>query len=174
MILDEPGNHLDVDTVEALAEALLEYQGTIIFTSHDRHFLKRVASSIVEVRDGRVTHYSGNYESYLYRVNKEIEEGERELASERAKLPPEVAKPVKPAPRAAQKSEKELRKELKTLEKTIAQLDEQKRLLNAALLNSTEATEALRLHNEVAALTVPLSEAEERWCQLQEEIEGTA
>ncbi len=97
-----------------------------------------------------------------------------ELASERTKLPPEVAKPVKPAPRAAQKSEKELRKELKTLEKTIAQLDEQKRLLNAALLNSTEATEALRLHNEVAALSVPLSEAEERWCQLQEEIEGTA
>src|SRR5436305_4694726 len=61
LVLDEPGNHLDVDTVEALAEALLEYEGTVIFTSHDRHFTKRVATCIVEVRDGRVTHYNGRY-----------------------------------------------------------------------------------------------------------------
>ena len=87
LILDEPGNHLDVDTVEALAEALLEYEGTVIFTSHDRHFTKRVATCIVEVRDGRVTHYSGQYDAYLYKVNKEIEAGERELATARTKLP---------------------------------------------------------------------------------------
>src|SRR5436190_1425791 len=47
LVLDEPGNHLDVDTVEALAEALLEYQGTVIFTSHDRHLTRRVATSVV-------------------------------------------------------------------------------------------------------------------------------
>ena len=127
LILDEPGNHLDVDTVEALAEALLEYQGTVIFTSHDRHFTKRVATCIVEVRDGRVTNYSGQYDAYLYKVNKEIEAGERELAAARAKLPPEVAKPARAAARPARRSEKDVRKELKTLERTIAQLDEQKR-----------------------------------------------
>ena len=65
-----------------------------------------------------------------------------------------------------------MRKEIKTLEQTIAQLDEQKRTLNAQLLESTDAAEALRLHNEVEALTTQLAEAEERWCQLQEEIEG--
>jgi ATP-binding cassette subfamily F protein 3 len=80
LVLDEPGNHLDVDTVEALAEALLEYQGTVIFTSHDRHFMKRVATCIIEVREGHVTNYRGDYESYLYSVNKEIDEGEREQA----------------------------------------------------------------------------------------------
>ena len=80
LILDEPGNHLDVDTVEALAEALLDYKGTVIFTSHDRHFTKRVATCIVEVRDGRVTNYRGDYDAYLYTVNKEIEDGEREQA----------------------------------------------------------------------------------------------
>ena len=93
LILDEPGNHLDVDTVEALAEALLEYEGTVIFTSHDRHFTKRVATCIVEVRDGRVTHYNGQYDAYLHKVNKEIEAGERELAAARPKLPPAVAGP---------------------------------------------------------------------------------
>ena len=171
LILDEPGNHLDVDTVESLAEALLEYQGTVIFTSHDRHFTKRVATCIVEVRDGRVTNYSGQYDAYVYKVNKEIEAGERALATERTKLPPSVAKPARVAPRPAQRNERVVRKEIKTLEKTIAQLDEQKRALNAQLQESTDATEALRLDNEVTALTAPLAEAEERWCQLQEEID---
>src|SRR6266567_4516082 len=78
LILDEPGNHLDVDTVEALAEALLDYQGTVLFTSHDRHFMKRVATCIIEVREGHVTNYRGDYEAYLYSVNKEIDEGERQ------------------------------------------------------------------------------------------------
>ncbi len=174
LILDEPANHLDVDTVDALAEALLEYQGTVIFTSHDRHFTKRVATCIVEVRDSRVTSYSGQYDAYVYKVNQEIEAGERESANERVKLPPAVVKPAKAAPRPAQKDERKLRKELKTLEQTIAQLDEQKRAINAQLQVSTDAGEALRLHNEVAAMTEQLGTAEERWCQLQEEIDGAA
>jgi ATP-binding cassette subfamily F protein 3 len=169
LILDEPGNHLDVDTVDALADTLLDYQGTVIFTSHDRHFTKRVATCIVEVRDSRVTHYNGQYDAYVYKVNKEIEAGERELASARTKLPPSVAKP---APRPSQKNERALSKEIKTLEKTIAQLDEQKRALNDQLQISTDADEALRLHNEVAALTEKLTEAEECWCRLQEEIDA--
>src|SRR5207302_6602641 len=141
LILDEPANHLDVDTVDALAEALLEYQGTVIFTSHDRHFTKRVATCIVEVRDGRVTHYGGQYEAYLYKVNKEVEAGERELAAGRAKLPT-VAKPAK-APRLALRNERDLRKEIKSLERTITELDEKKRSLTAQILKSTNADEAL-------------------------------
>ncbi len=174
LILDEPGNHLDVDTVEALAEALLEYQGTVIFTSHDRHFTKRVATCIVEVRDGRVTHYSGQYEAYVYKVNKEIEAGERELANARTKLPPAVAKPAKVAPRPAKRTNEMCARKSRALERTVAQLDEQKRPLNEQLRKSTDAAEALRLHNEISALSAQLAEAEERWCRLQEEIEGAA
>ena len=172
LILDEPANHLDVDTVDSLAEALVDYQGTVIFTSHDRHFTKRIASCIVEVRDGRVTSYSGHYDAYVYKVNQEIEAGERELASAKAKLPPAVAKPTPARPRPQQRDERKLRKEIKTVEQTIAQLDEQKRTLAARLDQSTDAVEALRLHNEVEALVAQLAEAEERWCQLQEEVEG--
>ncbi len=171
LILDEPGNHLDVDTVEALAEALLDYQGTVIFTSHDRHFTRRVATCIVEVRDGRVTNYSGKYDSYLAKVNDEIEASERELATARTKLPASIAKPAKIAPKAAHRDERVVKKEIKTLEKSIAQLDDQKRTLTAQSLESTDAAEALRLHNELAAATKTLAEAEERWCQLQEELE---
>jgi ATP-binding cassette subfamily F protein 3 len=180
LVLDEPGNHLDVDTVEALAEALIDYKGTVVFTSHDRHFMKRVATCIIEVRDGRVTNYRGDYEAYLYSVNKEIEEGEREQAAKAASAPPSSSKATgskptdktpKPAPRAPRRSEREVRKEITNLERTIARLDDQKRQVNSRLLQSTDAAEALRLHNEVQALTTQLADAEERWCRLQEEIE---
>lgn len=173
LVLDEPGNHLDVDTVEALAEALVNYQGTVVFTSHDRHFMKRVATCIIEVRDGRVTNYNGQYEAYLYAVNKEIEEGERELSTRMSKAPP-AGKPVKAAPRPERRSEREIRKELGALERSIAKLDDEKRRLNAGLLAATDPAEALRLHNEVSALSTQLADAEERWCRLQEEIEGEA
>lgn len=174
LILDEPGNHLDVDTVEALADALVNYEGTVLFTSHDRHFTRRVATCIVEVRDGSVTNYSGQYDAYLYRVNKEVEAGERELTTERAKLPPTLAKPPKISSHPPQRNQRALQKEIKTVERTIAQLDEQKRALNAQYLESTDSTESLRLHNEVAAVTEQLAEAEERWVRLQEEIDGSA
>ena len=174
LILDEPGNHLDVDTVEALADALLEYQGTVIFTSHDRHFLKTVATCIVEVRDGHVTNYSGQYEAYLYSVNKEIEAGERELAAtQKTKLPPDA---VTSAPaltyNSAPRTEKDIRKEMKTLERTIAQLDTQKKALTDQWLKSTKEAEALRLETEVETVTTQLDEAEERWSHLNEEVEG--
>ncbi len=175
LMLDEPGNHLDVDTVEALAEALIDYQGTVIFTSHDRHFMKRVATGIIEVRDGQVTNYGGGYEAYLYAVNKEIDDGEREAAAAKGKayVPPTGVKP-KVDPRAARKSERELRKELSTVEKTIARLDEEKKTLNAQLMTTTDAAEALRLHNEVERVGGELTQAEERWCEINEEIEGMA
>ncbi|MDX1946108.1 MAG: ABC-F family ATP-binding cassette domain-containing protein [Pirellulaceae bacterium] len=171
LILDEPGNHLDVDTVEALANALCEYQGTIVFTSHDRHFMKRVATCIVEVRDGHVTNYRGDYDAYLYSVNKEIDDGEREQAAQRfSAAPAAVKKSSAQEHRAARRSERELRKEMSNLERAIAKLDEQKRDANRLLLAATDPDEALRLHNQVADLTEKLTEAEEGWLQLQQEL----
>jgi ATP-binding cassette, subfamily F, member 3 len=173
LVLDEPGNHLDVDTVEALAEALLAYKGTVIFTSHDRHFMKRVATCIIEVRDGHVTNYRGDYESYLYSVNKEIEDGERELAKGMAKPPPSTlksSKAAKPDHRAARRSEREIRKEMTNLERTIARLDGEKKQANSKLMSATDPAEALRLHNAVTALSTELTTAEERWCELQAEV----
>lgn len=170
LVLDEPGNHLDVDTVEALAEALLEYKGTVIFTSHDRHFMKRVATCIVEVRDGHVMNYRGDYDAYLYAVNKEIDEGERQQSTNLSKAPAAVKTP-KPAPRAARRNEREIRKEMANVERTIARLDERKREINEKFLQAVDPAESLRLHNEMTALTQQLADAEERWCRLQEEVD---
>ena len=169
LVLDEPGNHLDVDTVEALAEALVAYKGTLVFTSHDRHFMKRVATCIIEVRDGHVTNYRGDYDAYVYSVNKEIEDGEREQATRMSKAPADVVSAKKPVA-APRRNEREVRKEISALERTIAKLDDQKKKTNAQLMQATDPKEALRLHNEVAALTTQLAEAEEKWCSLQDEL----
>jgi ATP-binding cassette subfamily F protein 3 len=134
-----------------------------------------VATCVVEVRDGRVTNYRGDYEAYLYSVNKEIDDGEREQATRMSKPPAAVAKSNKVDrrqvdSRQARRSERDIRKEMTTLERTIARLDEQKKILNCQLMQATGPAEALRLHNEVAALTSQLAEAEGRWFHLQEDV----
>jgi ATP-binding cassette subfamily F protein 3 len=170
LVLDEPGNHLDVETVESLAEALLAYKGTVLFTSHDRHFVRRIATNIIEVRDGKVRNYAGTYDDYLYYVNKEIEEGERERATNRMAAPP-ASKPGTKADRPASgKDMHQQRKTLRNLEKSIARLDEQKKALNAELLKTSDAKKAMELHTQVEAVGKELADVEEKWCELQQEL----
>jgi ATP-binding cassette subfamily F protein 3 len=66
LLLDEPTNHLDLDSKEVLLEALADYGGTLIFVSHDRYFVERLATRIVEVGDGRAILYPGTYTEYLW------------------------------------------------------------------------------------------------------------
>ncbi len=171
LILDEPGNHLDVETVEALAEALIDYKGTVVFTSHDRYFMQRVATCVIEVRGGRVINYRGDYEAYVYSVNKEIDDGEREMA---AKQTPGKLKALPKVVDRKQRNQqqRELRKQLGNLERTIERLDSRKRELNSQLLNTTDAAEAMRLHAELTTIAAELTPAEERWCEVQAQIEG--
>jgi len=72
LALDEPTNHLDIETLEWLEDFIHSYRGTVLVVSHDRHFLDAVAQRILELRDGRVTSYTGNYSAY--RRQKEAEE----------------------------------------------------------------------------------------------------
>jgi len=172
LVLDEPGNHLDVETTEALAQALLAYKGTVIFTAHDRYFMHRVATSVIEIRDGRAKNYIGDYDAYLYAMNKEIDEGERQLNARRSKAPP-IDKTSKDVRRAAHRDQRKVRKEISNLERKIARLDEHKRQLNTNLLQATDPEEALRLHNAVADATKEVGEAEERWVALQQSVGET-
>ena len=71
LILDEPTNHLDILTKEVLEDALFEYDGTIIFVSHDRYLLNRIASRIIEVSPEGVKSYDGNFDAYLLQKEKE-------------------------------------------------------------------------------------------------------
>ena len=75
LLLDEPTNHLDIDSKEILLEALADYTGTIVFVSHDRHFVDRLAMKIIDVGDGKASLYPGGYEDFLD-WKKRVEAGE--------------------------------------------------------------------------------------------------
>jgi ATP-binding cassette, subfamily F, member 3 len=85
LILDEPTNHLDIPAKEMLEEALQHYDGTVIIVSHDRYFISQVANKIVEIRDGELRVYRGNYHYYLDKIEEEKQKVEQErIAAEKA------------------------------------------------------------------------------------------
>jgi len=164
LVLDEPGNHLDVETVEALATALTNYEGTVIFTSHDRSFMRTVATTVIEVREGRVVDHLGGYDTYVTKVTGEIDAAEAATGRNRPPAPPRGGRVV----RGPARDDRALRKELATVEKLIARLDAEKKEQHAALLAATDPAEALRLHAAVSDVEAKLASAEERWLELQE------
>lgn len=70
LILDEPTNHIDIDTREMLEESLREFTGTILFVSHDRYFINKIATGIIEIKNKNITKYIGNYDDYREKINK--------------------------------------------------------------------------------------------------------
>ncbi|MGL5035357.1 MAG: ABC-F family ATP-binding cassette domain-containing protein [Microcystaceae cyanobacterium] len=85
LILDEPTNHLDIPAKEMMEEALKNYDGTVLIVSHDRYFISQVANKIVEVREGQLVAYAGDYHYYLDKVEEEKQKAKQEkLAAEKA------------------------------------------------------------------------------------------
>lgn len=70
LLLDEPTNHIDIDTREMLEESLMEFTGTILFVSHDRYFINKIATGIIEIKNKNITKYIGNYDDYREKINK--------------------------------------------------------------------------------------------------------
>jgi ATP-binding cassette subfamily F protein 3 len=105
LILDEPTNHLDIPAKEMLEEALQDYEGTVVLVSHDRYFISRVANKIVEVRDGELVAYAGDYHYYLDKIHAEQEAEKRRLIAEQT-AKKQAEKRAKQAEKKAGKTKK--------------------------------------------------------------------
>ncbi len=178
MLMDEPTNHLDLASAEALIEALEGYQGTLVFVSHNRSFLNRLATHVWEVRDRRVVPYPGNLDEYLYHLRDEARAVE-EAADESE---PEVEKASSAKERRRQEAESRqrrsrvegpLRKEIMALEAKIAALEDEQRARGALLADPTlynafsRAKPIMDAHRAAAAeLEVLYSQWEERQARL--------
>jgi ATP-binding cassette subfamily F protein 3 len=179
LLLDEPGNHLDVETHEALAEAMCRFEGTLIFTSHDRRFMHAVATGVIEVAGGRVAFFPGSYDDYLYRVEKEIAEGDRTNALAAAKAPSSRSRAgqASDASRSSSRdgrkvdaqAHRERQKRLTAIERKLARLDAERKSANGRLMEVTQTAEAAHLHRELASLSQQIEALEEEWLMLQEE-----
>jgi ATP-binding cassette, subfamily F, member 3 len=82
LLLDEPTNHLDLDSKEVLLDALVDYGGTLIFVSHDRYFVERLATKIIEIGNGTAVIYPGTYNEFLYHKQQGGQEGREEQKGE--------------------------------------------------------------------------------------------
>ena len=90
LILDEPTNHLDVDIIEWLQEYLLNYKGIIIFVTHDRYFLDAVSNRVMEMENGKIRFYDGNYGYYLQKKEFDLLDSERKETRRQAQLKKEI------------------------------------------------------------------------------------
>ncbi|EGO6607209.1 ABC-F family ATP-binding cassette domain-containing protein [Enterococcus faecalis] len=169
LILDEPTNHLDIDNKEVLENALIDYEGTILFVSHDRYFINRIATKVVELSEKGSKLYLGDYDYYLEKKQEE-EEIAALLANE------EAAK--KPEPVTAKNTfyqNKEQQKLLRTLQRKITQVEE-----NLAQLDTTIAQleaqmsqpDILENHVELLALNQQLDDARQQQDELLEQWEN--
>lgn len=176
LILDEPTNHLDIDSKEVLEAALIQFEGTILFVSHDRYFINRIASKVLEMAPDGATTYLGDYDYYLQKL-AEAEEIARLDAEEAAKQNPSAPLPTTSSPaknsyqqdKEQQKQRRKLERRLteieKELEKTEAQISELEGLL-------TEPT-VYQDHEKAYEINTQLEQQKqtaEKWMEEWEEV----
>src|SRR5690606_8864817 len=87
LLLDEPTNHLDLDSKEVLENALIDYPGTLLFVSHDRYFMNRIATKVVELSPDGTTEYLGDYDYYVEKKLETEELAALDALEAQAKLP---------------------------------------------------------------------------------------
>lgn len=167
LILDEPTNHLDIESKEVLENALIDFDGTLLFVSHDRYFINRVATQIIELSETGSTLYLGDYDYYL----------EKKAEQEALQEETEQASPDKTAPandyqlqKENQKEQRRLARRLEQLEAQIEDLDSQISQLQEAMQATNDAGELMESQQQIDQLTAKQEEAMLEWEELAEKV----
>lgn len=181
LLLDEPTNHLDFDTVEALTEALREYSGSLVVVSHDRSFIGRIATKILEIRDGKAEVYPGTYDDYLWSLEKgALRERYKESVNADSSQNSDLsAKQITPKEKAsAKKGTKQLQAEKKEIQRKLLKSEEilhskTKRLeeLNFEIL-TVKGSRANEISKELSECSEEIQRLEETILNFMENIEA--
>ena len=181
LILDEPINHLDFDTVEALTQALKTYPGTIVFVSHDRGFVQRVATKILEVREGKVQLYPGTYDEYVWSVQKGafseagmVIESSNATNDEIQQISTREKANYKAKRKELEKKQRDQGKKSTAAEERIAETEKAITLLNEELAKNPPWERTEKIVEEISSLQKELTQAEFLWVQCTEEQEKLA
>src|SRR6201984_2090771 len=177
LVMDEPTTHLDMRSIEALISALSQYEGTLVLVSHDVHFIRSIATSVIHVQPGQVRFYPGGYDYFIEKTAADagqvcngsrgapsrLEVTARSQEKERKRLEAE-------ARQQRSQKERELRSKLQQIEKRILELEERQQQLVAALQESNGSTSEQSL--ELKRITDELNTLMPAWEQLVEESNG--
>ena len=171
LILDEPTNHLDIDSKEVLENALIDFDGTLLFVSHDRYFINRVATQVLELSEEGSTLYLGDYDYYLEK-KAELEALARAQAEA---VPVSSTEEVTSNDYHLQKqNQKELRKitrRIEQLEVEMEELDQKIQAITETMHSTNDAADLVQLQSELDQLTAQQEAVMEEWAELSEQVE---
>ena len=169
LILDEPTNHLDIDSKEVLENALIDFDGTLLFVSHDRYFINRVATQVLELSENGSTLYLGDYDYYVEKKTElEATQMQEVLLTNQEK----ETSPVNDY-QAQKESQKELRKlmrQIENLETEIEELETQSQAISEQMLETNDAEKLMELQVELDKISHRQEEAMLEWEELSEQV----
>ena len=169
LILDEPTNHLDIDSKEVLENALIDFDGTLLFVSHDRYFINRVATHVLELSENGSTLYLGDYDYYVEKkAEVEMIQTEEASTSNQAK----EASPVNDyqAQKESQKEVRKLMRQIESLEAEIEELESQSQVISEQMLETNDAGKLMELQAELDKISHRQEEAMLEWEELSEQV----
>ncbi len=171
LVLDEPTNHLDLEAIEALVEGLLDYDGTLIFVSHDRWFVSQLATRIVEIRPQGLNDFRGSYEEYVERCGDDHLDAEVVLRQARREKRDRKARKSNPEKQkrqtgALRKERDRLTDEIERAEARVHEINEI--FCDPSYFDRTAPKEVHKLEQEQKRLASEVEALMEQW----EEVEG--
>ncbi len=169
LILDEPTNHLDIDSKEVLENALIDFDGTLLFVSHDRYFINRVATHVLELSENGSTLYLGDYDYYVEKkAEVEMTQAEEALTSNQVK----ETSPVNDyqAQKESQKEVRKLMRQIENLEAEIEELESQSQAISEQMLETNDAEKLMELQAELDKISHRQEEAMLEWEELSEQV----
>ena len=169
LILDEPTNHLDIDSKEVLENALIDFDGTLLFVSHDRYFINRVATHVLELSVKGSTLYLGDYDYYVEKkAEVEMSQTEEASTSNQAK----ESSPVNDyqAQKESQKEVRKLMRQIESLEAEIEELESQSQTISEQMLETNDAEKLMELQAELDKISHRQEEAMLEWEELSEQV----
>ncbi len=169
LILDEPTNHLDIDSKEVLENALIDFDGTLLFVSHDRYFINRVATHVLELSENGSTLYLGDYDYYVEK-KVEVEMTQAEEASTNNQV--KESSPVNDyqAQKESQKEVRKLMRQIESLEAEIEELESQSQDISEQMLETNDADKLMELQAELDKISHRQEEAMLEWEELSEQV----
>ena len=169
LILDEPTNHLDIDSKEVLENALIDFDGTLLFVSHDRYFINRVATHVLELSENGSTLYLGDYDYYVEKkVEVEMSQTEESSTNNQVK----ESSPVNDyqAQKESQKEARKLMRQIESLEAEIEELESQSQAISEQMLETNDADKLMELQAELDKISHRQEEAMIEWEELSEQV----
>ena len=169
LILDEPTNHLDIDSKEVLENALIDFDGTLLFVSHDRYFINRVATHVLELSENGSTLYLGDYDYYVEK-KAEVEMIQTEEASTSNQAKEASSVNDYQAQKESQKEVRKLMRQIENLEAEIEELESQSQAISEQMLETNDAGKLMELQAELDKISHRQEEAMLEWEELSEQV----